>query len=118
MPEADSDFIFAVIGDELALIGAVRVLVLSTIMAIAFIRTMRASTDPFQRIVTGGIMIGLVGEAFVNIAVVLGFLPVLGVPLPLISAGESSLVASLIRVAAGVVLSFARPAPNENQAQP
>jgi cell division protein FtsW len=109
LPEADNDFIFAIIGDELGLIGAVLVLALFVVLAIAFIRIIRSSTDTFQRVVTSGIMIWLVGEAFVNIAVVLGFLPVLGVPLPLISAGGSSLIASLVAV--GVVLSFARHSP-------
>ena len=65
---------------------------------------------PFARIVTGGVMIWIVGQAFVNIAVVLGVLPVLGVPLPLISAGGSALIATLLAI--GVVLSFARdPTP-------
>ena len=109
LPEADNDFIFAIIGDELGLIGAVLVLVLFIVLAIAFIRIIRASTDPFARTVTGGVMVWVIGQAFVNIAVVLGFLPVLGVPLPLISAGGSSLIASLVGI--GVVLSFARHRP-------
>jgi cell division protein FtsW len=109
LPEADSDFIFAIIGEELGLIGAVLVLALFVVLAIAFVRIVRSTTDPFQRVVTSGVMIWLIGQAFVNIAVVLGMLPVLGVPLPLISAGGSSLIASLVAI--GVVLSFARHAP-------
>jgi cell division protein FtsW len=109
LPDADTDFIFAIIGDELGLIGAVLVLVLFIVLTIAFIRVIRTSTDPFAKIVTSGIMIWLIGQAFVNIAVVLGLLPVLGVPLPLISAGGSSLIASLVGI--GVVLSFARHQP-------
>jgi cell division protein FtsW len=106
LPNAANDFIFAIVGDELGFIGAVLVLALFVVLAIAFVRIIRTSPDPFAKIVTAGIMVWLVGEAFVNIAVVLGLLPVLGVPLPFISAGGSSLVASLIAV--GVVLSFAR----------
>jgi cell division protein FtsW len=109
LPEADNDFIFAIIGEELGLIGAVLVLALFVVLAIAFVRIIRATPDPFERIVTSGVMIWVIGQAFVNIAVVLGFLPVLGVPLPLISAGGSSLIASLIGI--GVVLSFSRRAP-------
>jgi cell division protein FtsW len=109
LPDADTDFIFAIIGDELGLIGAVLVLALFVVLAIAFVRIIRTSTDPFAKFVTSGIMIWLIGQAFVNIAVVLGLLPVLGVPLPLISAGGSSLIASLIGI--GVVLSFARHHP-------
>jgi cell division protein FtsW len=109
LPDADTDFIFAIIGDELGLIGAVLVLALFVLLAISFVRIIRTSTDPFAKIVTSGVMIWLIGQAFVNIAVVLGMLPVLGVPLPLISAGGSSLIASLIGI--GVVLSFARHQP-------
>jgi cell division protein FtsW len=109
LPNADNDFIFAIIGDELGLIGAVVVLVLFVVLAIGFVRIIRASNDPFARIVTSGVMIWLIGQAFVNIAVVLGLLPVLGVPLPFISAGGSSLIASLVGV--GIVLSFTRHAP-------
>ena len=109
LPDADTDFIFAIIGDELGFIGAVLVLALFVVLTIAFVRIIRTSTDPFAKFVTSGIMIWLIGQAFVNIAVVLGLLPVLGVPLPLISAGGSSLIASLIAI--GVVLSFARHQP-------
>jgi cell division protein FtsW len=110
LPEADNDFIFAIIGDELGLIGALVVLVLFVVLAITFIRIMRSTTDHFSRIVTGGVMVWIIGQAFVNIGVVLGVLPVLGVPLPLISAGGTSLIASLMAV--GVVLSFARQHPD------
>ncbi len=109
LPNADNDFIFAVIADELGLIGAIVVLALFVVLAIAFVRIIRSSRDPFARIVTSGVMIWIIGQAFVNIAVVLGLLPVLGVPLPLISAGGSSLIASLVAI--GVVLSFARHRP-------
>ena len=106
LPEADNDYIFAIIGEELGLIGAVVVLVLFIVLAFSFIRIIRSNNDPFARIVTAGIGIWIVGQAFINIAVVLGVLPVLGVPLPLISAGGSALIAGLLAI--GVVLSFAR----------
>ena len=106
LPEADNDYIFAIIGEELGLIGAIVVLLLMAVLAISFIRIIRASHDPFARTVTSGVMVWIIGQAFVNIAVVLGVLPVLGVPLPLISAGGSALISSLIAI--GVVLSFAR----------
>ncbi len=106
LPEQDSDYIFAIIGEELGLIGAVVIIALFVVLAIALFRIMRKSADPFARVVTGGILVWVVGQAFINIAVVLGLLPVLGVPLPLISAGGSSLLAILL--ALGVVLSFTR----------
>ena len=106
LPEADNDYIFAIVGEELGLIGAIVVLLLFVVLAITFVRIIRTSTDPFARIVTAGVGIWVVGQAFINIAVVLGVLPVLGVPLPLISAGGTSLIAVLLAI--GVVLSFAR----------
>ncbi|MGV8897342.1 MAG: putative lipid II flippase FtsW [Rhodoglobus sp.] len=106
LPAASSDYIFAIIGEELGLIGAIVVLVLFVVLAIAFIRIIRTSTDSFARIVTSGVMVWVIGQAFVNIAVVLGVLPVLGVPLPLISAGGTALIANLLGI--GIVLSFAR----------
>jgi len=106
LPEADNDFIFAIIGEELGLIGAIVVLCLFIVLAIAFVRVIRSTRDPFARIATSGVMIWVIGQAFVNIAVVVGVLPVLGVPLPLISAGGSALIATLLAI--GVVLSFAR----------
>ncbi|GAB3045904.1 putative lipid II flippase FtsW [Parafrigoribacterium mesophilum] len=106
LPEADNDFIFAIVGEELGLIGAVLVLVLFIVLAIAFVRIIRANTDPFARVAVSVVMMWIIGQAFVNIAVVLGMLPVLGVPLPLISAGGSALVTSLVAI--GIVLSFAR----------
>ncbi|MDO7881832.1 putative lipid II flippase FtsW [Salinibacterium soli] len=106
LPHAESDFIFAIIGEELGLVGATVVLILFVILAIAFIRIIRSTGDPFARITTAGVMVWVIGQAFVNIAVVLGVLPVLGVPLPLISAGGSALIANLLGI--GVVLSLAR----------
>jgi cell division protein FtsW len=109
LPEADNDFIFAIVGEELGLLGAILVLTLFIVLAIAFVRIIRANTDPFAKITVSAVMVWIIGQAFVNIAVVLGVLPVLGVPLPLISAGGSALVTTMIAI--GIVLSFARHAP-------
>lgn len=106
LPHADNDYIFAIIGEELGLIGATVVLLLFVVLAIAFIRIIRSTNDSFVRIATAGVMVWTVGQAFVNFAVVLGVLPVLGVPLPLISTGGSALIATLLAI--GIVLSFAR----------
>src|SRR6185312_15233264 len=92
LPEADNDFIFAIIGEELGLLGAIVVLLLFIVIAISFVRIIRANPDPFAKLVVSSVMVWIIGQAFVNIAVVLGVLPVLGVPLPLISAGGSALV--------------------------
>ncbi|WP_233245418.1 putative lipid II flippase FtsW [Salinibacterium hongtaonis] len=106
LPEADNDFIFAIIGEELGLLGAIIVLTLFIVMAISFVRIIRANDDPYAKIAVSTVLVWIVGQALVNIAVVLGLLPVLGVPLPLISAGGTALIASMLAI--GVVLSFAR----------
>ena len=106
LPAADNDYIFAIIGEELGLIGCMVVIALFVILAVAFVRIIRMANDPMVRIVTGGIMIWIVGQAFVNIGVVVGVLPVLGVPLPLLSSGGSALIMTLLAI--GVVLSFTK----------
>ncbi|MCU1482630.1 MAG: ftsW [Subtercola sp.] len=110
LPAADNDFIFAIIGEELGLIGALVVIGLFVALAIAFLRIVRASNDLFSKVVAGSVMVWIMSQAFVNIAVVLGVIPVLGVPLPLISSGGSALVTTLIAI--GVVLSIARAQSN------
>ncbi|CAN5493889.1 putative peptidoglycan glycosyltransferase FtsW [soil metagenome] len=109
VPEADNDFIFSIIGEELGLVGAILVLLLFVVLTICFIRIIRMSRDPFAKIATSAAMVWIIGQALVNIAVVLGLLPVLGVPLPLVSAGGSALITTLAAI--GVVLSFARHRP-------
>lgn len=106
LPAADNDYIFAIIGEELGLIGALVIIGLFVLLAVAFTRIIRQAKDPLVRIATGGIMIWIVGQAFVNIGVVVGLLPVLGVPLPLLSSGGSALVMTLLAI--GVVLSFTK----------
>lgn len=106
LPSADTDFIFAIIGEELGLIGAILVLALFVLLAIAFLRIYHASTDPAARVTTAAVMVWLIGQGLVNIGVVLGVFPVLGVPLPLISSGGTALISSLVAI--GIVLSFAR----------
>jgi cell division protein FtsW len=109
LPEADNDYIFSIIGEELGLVGAIVVLLLFIVLAGVFMRIIRKNRDPFARVVTSGVMVWIVGQALVNIGVVLGALPVLGVPLPLISAGGSALTSALVGI--GVVLSFTRAKP-------
>ncbi|WP_206446447.1 putative lipid II flippase FtsW [Agrococcus sp. KRD186] len=106
LPEADNDYIFAIIGEELGLLGAVVVLALFALLAWTLLRIVRQARLQMTRVVTGAAMVWLVGQALVNIGVVLGLLPVLGVPLPFISSGGSQLIAALLIV--GVVLSLER----------
>lgn len=106
LPEADTDYIFAVIGEELGLVGSGLVIVTFMVLGFAMARLVQKSADPFARLVTAGVMIWIVGQALVNIAVVLEYLPVLGVPLPFISVGGSALMSTLLAI--GVVMSVNR----------
>ena len=106
LPEAETDFIFAIVGEELGLIGTTMVILAFVVLAVAMARLARANPDPFARLITGGVMVWLIGQAMVNIAVVLELLPVLGVPLPFVSMGGSALVSSLVGV--GIVMAVNR----------
>jgi cell division protein FtsW len=113
LPAADNDYIFAIIGEELGLIGAIVVLLMFVLLAIAFIRILRGACTMQIKVTTSAVMVWIIGQALVNIGVVLGVLPVLGVPLPLISAGGTALLTTLAAI--GVVLSFARSDHDEQQ---
>ncbi|NYI41765.1 FtsW/RodA/SpoVE family cell cycle protein [Demequina lutea] len=114
LPAADNDFIFAILGEEFGLIGTLLVLVAFTMMLIAVSRIVRRHKDTFAQIASAAIGAWLIGQAFVNIAVVLELLPVTGIPLPLVSSGGSSLVASLAAI--GALMAFARSEPGAKQA--
>nr|WP_245338393.1 putative lipid II flippase FtsW [Microbacterium imperiale] len=109
LPAAANDYIFAIVGEELGLIGCAVVLALFALFAVGAFHVIRKTDDPFVRIVSGGITIWIVGQALVNIGVVLRVFPVLGVPLPFMSQGGTSLMSVLL--ACGVLLSFARTLP-------
>ena len=104
IPEVENDFIFAVIGEELGFIGALVVIGLFALLVSSLIGIMNRSESTFGRVLIVGVIVWIVSQSAVNIAVVLGVLPVLGVPLPLISAGGSSLIATLGAI--GLVLAI------------
>ena len=114
LPAAHNDFIFAILGEELGLVGTLLVLVLFGVLAAGLLRLMRRHPDPFVKITTAGVTAWLVGQALINIAVVVGVLPVFGVPLPFVSAGGSAMIATLI--ALGMMLAFARSEPGARAA--
>jgi cell division protein FtsW len=114
LPEAHNDFIFSIIGEELGLVGTLLVLVLFGLLAFAMIRVVRRHPDPFVQITTGAILCWIIGQALVNIAVVIGLAPVIGLPLPLVSAGGSALIMTM--AALGVVIAFARSEPGAAEA--
>ncbi len=109
LPEAHNDFIFAIIGEELGLPGTLVILALFALFATACVLLVMRSRDQFVRIATVGVMAWVLGQAMINIGAVIGLLPVIGVPLPLVSAGGSALVSTLAGV--GMLVSFARTEP-------
>lgn len=114
LPEAHTDFIFAVLGEELGLVGTLLVLTLFLTIAYAAIRIATHTSDPFVRYASFGITVWLVGQMMINVGMVLAVLPVIGIPLPLVSYGGSALLPSLI--ALGVLIGFARREPEAARA--
>ncbi len=106
LPEAHTDFIFPVIGEELGLFGALTVLCLFAAITVFALRMAVRTSDAFVRVTCAGIVAWLAGQALVNLGAVLQLLPITGVPLPFISYGGSSLLPSLMAI--GVLLAFAR----------
>ncbi|MGH8885360.1 MAG: putative lipid II flippase FtsW [Egibacteraceae bacterium] len=106
VPNAHTDFIFAIIGEELGLIGALFVLGLYATLAVSGIRTARRAPDPFGRLAAAGITAWLLLQATINVGSVVGLFPVTGVTLPLVSFGGSSLVFTMLGL--GVLMSIAR----------
>ncbi|GAA4530945.1 putative lipid II flippase FtsW [Brachybacterium paraconglomeratum] len=114
LPAAEDDYIFAILGEELGLIGTLGVVLLFTVLALLMFRMITRLDDHFMQITVAGISAWLLGQAFVNMMVVTGLLPVIGVPLPFISSGGSALLASMI--ALGMLISFARREPGAEEA--
>ena len=109
LPNADSDFIFAIVGEELGLIGAGLLLVLFGLLAYTGLRIARRNVDPFVKIVASAATVWLVGQAAINIGYVIGLLPVTGIPLPMISVGGTSLIITMLVF--GLLANFARREP-------
>ncbi|WP_134767567.1 putative lipid II flippase FtsW [Nocardioides sp. 1609] len=109
LPEAHTDYIFAVLGEELGLVGTLLVVGLFVTIAFAALRIARHTADPFVRYASFGIVVWLIGQATINVGMVLALLPVIGIPLPLVSYGGSSLLPTL--TALGLLVGFARREP-------
>jgi cell division protein FtsW len=92
LPNQYTDYIFAVIGEELGLLGGLVVLTLFAVLGFAGFRIAQQAREPFQQLVAGGITAWIVGQALINMCAVVGLLPVTGVPLPFVSFGGSSLI--------------------------
>lgn len=109
LPNAHNDFIFAIIGEELGLVGALGLLGLFGLFAYTGMRIASRSADPFLRLLTATTTLWVLGQAFINIGYVIGLLPVTGLQLPLISAGGTSTAATLSLI--GIIANAARHEP-------
>jgi cell division protein FtsW len=114
VPEATSDFIFAIIGEELGLVGTLCVIALYGALAYAGLRVARRAQDTFSRLAVSAITFWIVMQAVVNMGAVIGVLPITGIPLPLVSEGLSSVLVTM--VALGMLMSFARREPGAREA--
>ncbi|MBA3371917.1 MAG: putative lipid II flippase FtsW [Euzebyaceae bacterium] len=106
IPNAHTDYIFAIIGEELGLVGSLGVLLLFVLLAVFGLRTARRAPDPFGRLLAVSLTGWLLLQAVINIGSVVGLLPVTGVTLPLVSFGGSSLVVTALGL--GILLAIAR----------
>jgi cell division protein FtsW len=109
LPNAHTDFILAIIGEELGLLGTLLVVVLFCVLAYGGIRVAQRSSDQFGRLAAAAITAWLVGQALINMGAVVGLLPITGIPLPLISFGGSSLVITMFAI--GILLALAKTEP-------
>ncbi len=106
VPNAHTDFIFSILGEELGLIGTLGVVALFVLLAYAGVRIANRAPDAFGRLLAAGATAWIVGQAVINMGAVTGLLPITGVPLPLVSFGGSALVFTLVAV--GILANVAR----------
>ena len=110
LPAAHTDFIFAVVGEELGLVGTLIVLALIGTIAYVALTLARKTNDLFTKLIATAVMAWIVVQSIINVGAVLGLLPVTGVPLPLVSYGGSSLVFTMSAI--GVLMAVLRAEPN------
>jgi cell division protein FtsW len=114
LPNPYTDFVYAIIGEELGLLGTLTVLLLFSVLTYSGFRIAKRTKDPFVRLAAAGITVWVTVQALVNIGTVVGLVPITGIPLPLISFGGSALV--LTMAALGMLMSFARTEPGAEAA--
>lgn len=115
LSEAHTDFIFAIIGEEIGLVGALLVVFLFLMMAWSFLRLTLNNPTRFGQLLTAGAGLWICGQAFLNMMVVVGLLPVFGVPLPFISQGGSAIMANLMMIGVVVCAAYAVPGVQTNR---
>ena len=110
LPAAHTDFIFAVVGEEIGLVGTVIVLIFIGTIAFVALSLARKTNDVFTKLIATSVAAWIVVQSIINIGAVLGLLPVTGVPLPLVSYGGSSLVFTMSAI--GVLMAVLRAEPS------
>ncbi|MGI5118047.1 putative lipid II flippase FtsW [Marinactinospora thermotolerans] len=113
LPHPESDFIFAIIGEELGLLGTLLVVGLFGVLGYAGLRVAARADDPFVRLASVAITAWIVVQALVNIGTVIGVLPITGIPLPLVSAGGSALIPTMAGL--GMLLAMAKSEPQARE---
>lgn len=106
LPEAHTDFIFAVVGEELGLIGTAAAVILFGVLCWRGLRLALRAPDSLARLLAAGVTVMIIGQVLINLSVVLGLLPTKGIPLPFISAGGSSLLVMMLGV--GLLLNISQ----------
>lgn len=114
LPNPYTDYVYAIIGEELGLLGTLSVLLLFATLTFAGVRIAKRTTDPFARLAATAITVWIAVQALVNMGTVVGLVPITGIPLPLISFGGSALIPTLVGI--GMLLSFARAEPGAEEA--
>lgn len=114
LPERHTDFIFAILGEELGLIGTLGLLLLFALLAYRGFRIARAAPDRYAALLAAGITATITGQALMNMGVAAGLLPVTGIPLPFVSFGGSSLVVTMIQI--GVLMNISQYAHDDRRA--
>jgi cell division protein FtsW len=114
LPEAHTDYVFAIIGEELGLLGTLTVLVLFTVLVYSGVRIAQRADDLFVRLASFAVTTWLAAQAIINMGAVVGLLPITGIPLPLVSFGGSAMLVTLVAI--GMLLAFARAEPGADAA--
>jgi cell division protein FtsW len=114
LPNAYTDFVFAIIGEELGLLGTLAVLLLVAVVAYTGVRIAKRTEDTFVRLTASAVTAWITAQALINISTVVGLVPITGIPLPLVSHGGSAMISTLFAI--GMLLSFARAEPGAAEA--
>ncbi len=114
LPNPYTDYVYAIVGEELGLLGTLTVLLLFATLTYAGLRIAKRTADPFSRLAATGITVWIAVQALVNMGTVVGLVPITGIPLPFISFGGSALLPTLVGI--GILLSFARDEPGAKAA--